>query len=168
MPILQSQLMYDQIFIVRSVLEVIRAEVRRAGRVETGGAMVGYEAHSNSLVVTHASGPGPKSELNPTNVLIDGQYAHSFCTRIFHDSGGRLDYVGDWHRHLGWSLRASGRDLQAMLTIAESQCCSVKYPVSAIYRLRPEHMVAYVLQNHRLKRVPLKWLDAAPHGQSVP
>jgi len=160
--------MYDQIFIVRSVLEVIRAEVRRAGRVETGGAMVGYQSPPNSLVITHASGPGPRSELNTTNVLIDGQYAHAFCTRLFDDSDGRLDYVGDWHRHLGWSLAASRRDLEAMLTIARSQCCSVKYPVSTIYRLRPEHMVAYALENHRLKRVRIKWLNTVAHGQSVP
>jgi len=130
--------------------------------------MVGYQSPSNSLVITHASGPGPRGELNPTNVLIDGQYAHAFCTRIFDDSGGQLDYVGDWHRHLGWSLAASDRDLEAMLTIAQSKCCSGKYPVSAIYRARPEHMVAYALQNRQLKRIRIKWLDTSPHGQSVP
>jgi len=160
--------MYDRIYIVRSVLEVIRAEVRRAGRVETGGAMVGYQSSLNSLVITHASGPGSRSELNPTNVLIDGQCAQAFCTRMFDSSGGQLDYVGDWHRHLGWSLAASDRDLEAMLTIGQSKCCSVKYPVSAIYRLRPEHMVAYALHDRRLKRVRIKWLDTAPHGQLVP
>lgn len=161
--------MYDRIFIIRNVLDVIRAEVKRAGKVETGGAMVGYhQSLSNSLVITHASGPGPKAELNPTNVLIDGQYAHDFCTRMFDDSGGQLDYVGDWHRHPGWSLAASDRDLQAMLTIEQSKCCSVQFPVSAIYRSRPEHMVTYALENRRLKRVRIKWLDTYPYGQSVP
>jgi integrative and conjugative element protein (TIGR02256 family) len=156
--------MYDQIFILRSVLEVVRAEVRLAGRVETGGAMVGFLSLPNSLVITHVSGPGPRGELNPTNVLIDGQYAYAFCTQMFDDSGGQLDYVGEWHRHPGWSLAASGQDLEAMLTISRSKCCSVKYPVSAIYRLQPERMVAYALENRRLKRVRIKWVDTAPRG----
>jgi integrative and conjugative element protein (TIGR02256 family) len=160
--------MYDQVLITRNVLEVIRAEVRGVGKVETGGAMVGYLEFPNSLVVTHASGPGPRAELNSTSVLIDGRYAHAFCTRLFEESGGRLDYVGDWHRHLGWSLESSDRDLEAMLTIARAKCCSVRYPVSAIYRLRPEHMIVYVLRARRLKRAPIRWLDAAPHGQLVP
>jgi integrative and conjugative element protein (TIGR02256 family) len=168
MPILQSQLTYDRVLIVRSVLEFIRAEVRRVGKVETGGALVGYQDGPKSLVVTNASGPGPRSELSPSHVLIDGQYADAFCTRIFENSRGRLDYVGDWHRHVGWSLAASSRDLQAMLAIKESGCCSVDYPVSAIYRLRPEHMVLYVLQGRSLKRVRTRWLDTVPHGQSGP
>jgi integrative and conjugative element protein (TIGR02256 family) len=159
--------MYDHVCIVRTVLESIRAEVRRVGRVETGGALVGYESHTNALILTHASGPGPKSELSRTNVLIDGQYAQAFCTQLFDGSGGRLDYVGDWHRHVGWSLEASEQDLEAMLIIAQSQCCSSRYPVSTIYRLRPERLVAYVLKDKQLQRARVKWLDIDPHGQLV-
>jgi integrative and conjugative element protein (TIGR02256 family) len=160
--------MYDHVFILRSVLETIRAEVRRVGRVETGGVVVGYESHANTLVLTHASGPGPRSELSRTDVLIDGKYAQAFCNRHFDGSGGRLDYVGDWHRHVGWSLEASEQDLEAMLVIAQSKCCSSNYPLSAIYRSRPERLVAYVLKDKRLQRVRVKWLDIDPHGQLVP
>ena len=157
--------MYDCILMVRSVLDSIRAEVKSAGRVETGGPMVGYESEENRLVVTHVCGPGPRAVLNRTSVVIDGQHAHAFCSQLFRESNGRLDYVGDWHRHPGWSLAASEQDLEAMLTIAHAKCCSTKYPASAIYRLRPEGIATYVLYDRRLKPVRLKWLDRIPHGQ---
>jgi integrative and conjugative element protein (TIGR02256 family) len=154
--------MYKHVFIVRSILDVIRAEVRRAGRRETGGALVGYLSPESTLFVTHASGPGPRAQLQLTSVLIDGQYAHEFCTRIFTSSGGRLDYVGDWHRHLGWSLAASDQDLEAMLTISDSNCCSLPYPLTAIYRSFPERMVTHALNNRRLRPVAMNWLDKIP------
>jgi len=160
--------MYERILMFRSVLDTIRAEVKCTGKVETGGAMVGYEAPDDSLVVTHVCGPGPRAVLSRMSVLVDGQHAHAFCSRIFRESNGRLDYVGDWHRHLGWSLASSEQDLQAMLTIAQAKCCSAKYPVSAIYRLRPEGIKAYLLRNGRLVPVRVKWVDRTPHGQLVP
>jgi integrative and conjugative element protein (TIGR02256 family) len=159
--------MYDRILILRSVLDSIRAEVKSAGKVETGGAMVGYEGHDNSLVVTHASGPGPRAKLSRMSVLIDGNHAHAFCSRIFRESNGRLDYVGDWHRHVGWSLASSEQDLEAMLTIAEAKCCSAKYPVSLIYRLRPQGVKAYALHDLKLVPVRVKWVERTPHGQCV-
>lgn len=151
--------MYSQILVLPSVLDTIRREVRLAPRTETGGALVGYLDCSGILIVTDACGPGPRAELKRMSVLIDGQYAHKFCTEVFNRSSGHLDYVGDWHRHLGWSLKASAQDLNAMLTIEESKCCSVPYPITAIYRCIPEHMVTYALADQMLKRVKMRWGD---------
>ena len=84
-------MIYESVLILRSVLDVIRTEVKKAPRTETGGALAGY-LHENHVVVTHACGPGPRAELKRTSVLIDGQYADAFCTRLFKQSHGRIDH----------------------------------------------------------------------------
>lgn len=157
---MSKAIIYERVLILQSVLDFIRAEVRKAPRVETGGALAGYLSRENRVTITHACGPGPRAELKRTSVLIDGQHAHAFCTQLFKQSGGRLDYVGDWHRHPGWSLKTSDQDLDAMLTIKESNCCSLPYPITAIYRSTPEKLLTYALIGEKLKRVPSKWVCA--------
>ena len=147
---------------LRSVLAVIRAEVRLSPKTETGGALVGYLAREGTLVITNACGPGPRADLGRTSVMIDGQHAAAFCTRMYKDSGGRLDYVGDWHRHPAFSLAASEQDIEAMLTIQKAGCCSVPYPVSAIYRSLPEKLAIYCLVKNQLEKMPLSWIDSLP------
>jgi integrative and conjugative element protein (TIGR02256 family) len=153
---------YSHAILLESVMTTIRFEVAKAPKVETGGALAGYITSENLLIITHASGPGPRAELRPTSVLIDGQHAHRFCTNLHERSSGRLDYVGDWHRHPGWSpLRASDQDLSAMMTIKEANCCSVPFPITAIYRSRPEKLIMYALNGEVLQKIGVTIVTAS-------
>lgn len=137
-------MIYRHIFIVRSVLMTIRQEIGRARWTETGGPLVGYISEDEALVVTHAGGPGPKSVLTHSSVLIDGEYAQGFCTKVNREWSGRIDYVGDWHRHPGWSIYPSDRDIEAMKIMATFSDCPIKHPISLIYRRLPEKWATYV------------------------
>jgi integrative and conjugative element protein (TIGR02256 family) len=156
-------MIYRHVFIVQSVLTTIRKEVRRARFTETGGPLVGYVSEDQALVVTHASGPGPRAKLGPFSVLVDGRHAQRFCDRMSQRTEGRIDYVGDWHRHLGWSLKASSDDLRAMRKVAAFEYCPIKNPASLIYRSLPEGYNIYVLNERNL-------LESSPHSllTSVP
>jgi integrative and conjugative element protein (TIGR02256 family) len=156
---------YCHVILFESVLRVIRSEVSQSPKVETGGALVGYLTPENLLIITHACGPGPRAELRPASVLIDGRHAGRFCTDLYKRSNGRLDYVGDWHKHPAWSpLRASDQDLSAMMTIKDSNCCSVPFPVSLIYRPFPERLVIFALSGESLHPVTMTLIrrDATP------
>ena len=156
-------MIYRHVFIVQSVLTTIRREVRRARFTETGGPFVGYVSEDQALVVTHAAGPGPRAKLSPFSVLIDGKYAQRFCDRISRRTEGRIDYVGDWHRHLGWSLKASNDDLRAMKKMAAFEYCPVTNPASLIYRSFPEGHNIYVLNDEGLfESYPLSLLTSVP------
>jgi integrative and conjugative element protein (TIGR02256 family) len=156
---MRNAVSYRQILFQKNVLDLIRREVKKSPNTETGGALIGYLAQDNCVIVTDACGPGPRAELKRYSVLIDGKYTSAFCDRIFEQSRGKLDYIGDWHRHPGWSLRSSSQDLTAMHTIRDSGCCSIPYPITAIYRRRPEKIIAYVFSADRLKRVKMTWID---------
>ncbi len=163
---MQKSIIYQRILIQRNVLDLIRLEIKKSPRTETGGALVGYLSQDNCVIVTDACGPGPRAELKRYSVLIDGKYTSAFCNRIFEESGGRLDYVGDWHRHPGWSLSTSPQDLDAMVTIKESNCCSIPFPITAIYRTIPEKLITYVFSDEKLKRVKMKWIETVTVDQS--
>ena len=143
-------MIYRHVFVLASVLLVIRREVGRHRWTETGGPLAGYVSEDHALVVTHAAGPGRRGQRNLFSVVIDGADAQAFCDAVYRESGGLFDYVGDWHRHVGWSLNHSRRDTAAMRQVAEHEHCPIQNPVSLIYRTFPEKFVVYVLNDEQL------------------
>ena len=135
---------FERVIVLRECISIIRDESRKAQYTETGGPLVGYIAPNRILIVTNAAGPGPKAKLERYNVTIDGESAQTFCDRILRESEGRQDYVGDWHKHPGISLRPSNDDTIAMETMANFACSPTKHPISLIYRIFPQAFKVYV------------------------
>ena len=107
-------------------------EMRKTCMTETGGALVGH-LDGHHLVVTNASGPGPRAELRLRSVEIDGEHAERFCATARSKTNGLDDYVGDWHCHVGYSLRPSRLDYEAMKIMAEFAFSPTSHPVSLIW-----------------------------------
>jgi len=135
---------FNRVKILPKCLSVFRAESRKARCVETGGPLVGYVATDGVLVVSDATGPGPKARLEHYSVTIDGEYAQKFCDQNNRESDGRIDYVGDWHRHPGISLKPSEHDISAMKVMANFEFSPTKHPISLIYRRWPQAFQVYV------------------------
>jgi integrative and conjugative element protein (TIGR02256 family) len=135
---------FDRVILMPKCLSVIRVESRKARYVETGGPLVGYVAKGDVLVVTDADGPGPKAKMERFSVTIDGEHAQKFCDRSSRESGGNIDYIGDWHKHTGISLRPSEQDILAMKTMANFEFSPTKHPISLIYRRLPQAWQVYV------------------------
>jgi len=93
--------------------------------------MVGYVTHENELVITDVSGPGLNGRRMPFNVTVDGEHSKQFSDRAFRDSGGKLDFVGDWHSHPSICIRPSEGDRLAMKLLADTPGL-VSNPVSLI------------------------------------
>lgn len=134
---------FDRVILLPTCMSVIRAESRKARGIETGGPLVGYLAENGALIVTGAAGPGPRGRCEQYAVMIDGEYAQKFCDRAHHESCGRIDYVGDWHKHPGFSLSPSTHDVSAIKTMAEFEYSPTRYPISLIYRSWPQSWQVY-------------------------
>ena len=134
---------FNRIIILPKCLSVIKAESYKKLLVETGGPLVGYIT-GDDLVVADAAGPGPKARRERFSVTIDGEYAQKFCDRMSRESDGKIDYVGDWHKHTGISLRPSGQDVSAMKTMANFEFSPTKHPISMINRILPKAFQIYV------------------------
>lgn len=120
------------IVIEPAVLSFIKEAMAKVSGTETGGALVGH-VQNGELIVTSASGPGPRAKLEAYGVVIDGEYAGRFCDEARHRSFGRDDYIGDWHCHPGKSLKPSHWDHDAMATMAEFAASPTRQPASIIW-----------------------------------
>jgi len=146
--------MYRQIFVSNRCMGVIQREVSIAKGTETGGSLVGYQTVDSALVITDACGPGPKAILKRTSVQIDGAFSDIFCKASRVASNGAYDYVGDWHRHTGWSLDPSEADNAAMKKMSDWASCPSRPLVSLIYRKWPKGCRVYAFTARMLTPVP--------------
>ena len=134
---------FNRAIVLPKCLSIIKVESLKARFVETGGPLVGC-VRAGILLITDATGPGPKAMLEPFSVTIDGVHAQKFCDKANRKSQGEIDYVGDWHKHPGISLRPSGHDVAAMRTMANFEFSPTRHPVSLIYRRWPQSFLVYV------------------------
>lgn len=135
--------MIELVVVENRVFSTTSREMRKARMTETGGPLVGH-LDGHHLLVTGASGPGPRADLRLRSVEIDGAHAERFCASVRRKTNGVDDYIGDWHCHVGYSLRPSRLDYEAMKTMAEFPSSPTLTPVSLIWSKWSAKVSAYV------------------------
>lgn len=124
---------WHRVVLERAAYEMIAKESAQCGRLETGGVLLGrVDAETGVLVIRHATGPGPNAVHQEHDFLRDVQYCQSEIDRMHSESGGAIDYVGEWHRHREKELRLSSTDRGSLLGIAGSPSYHVARPVMLI------------------------------------
>lgn len=109
------------IIIEECVLEFIEAESRKSPKTETGGVVAGRGSLTEGWVVlTHASGPGPKAKRTRSSFARDKDYCQAFLNRAAAESQGEIDYLGEWHKHHEAEPWPSGTDVRTTADIARS------------------------------------------------
>lgn len=158
--------MVTHVFLHRRVLERFRTECRLAKGCETGGPLAGYCTTNGHIVVTHGGGPGPYARLRRHAVFLDGMDTWNWLEQVYSLTGGKVWFVGDWHRHVGYSLMPSYKDHLATRTLAEYPDYNMPHALSVIYRTRTwkyqEAVAVYTWTGTCL--VPVAWCWWEPTG----
>ncbi len=113
--------------ILRQALDVIRREALMLD-VETGGILVGARSEDGdgSMLVTHATPPGPRAEHGEAFFQRDVEYQQKTLNELHRRYG--VQYLGEWHKHPRSLCTPSGGDLAGVKELlADSD-----YGVSAI------------------------------------
>jgi integrative and conjugative element protein (TIGR02256 family) len=97
-------------------------QVRRAGRNETGGVLVGRIEEDGTARIVDASGAGPRAVETPDRFDRDVAYCQRWIeARV---RSGRCAYVGEWHSHTSGEARPSALDAESLsgIACADSYC----------------------------------------------
>lgn len=86
----------NNIYICRYALKAIIEEVSKSPHSETGGILIGYKS-KDSVVVVHATGPGPKAFKSRFLLVLDTHHIRKEL-RFFEDIHN-FGYEGSWHKH---------------------------------------------------------------------
>lgn len=79
-------------------LQKMRTKATVFHPLETGGVLLGWRSKQDCVVVD-VCGPGPRALHGRHRFLPDHKWQVSQIQRIFLESNGDIDYLGDWHTH---------------------------------------------------------------------
>lgn len=112
MPDIQPVDFPGQVFVAEAVWTRVRRETARFRFRETGGVLFGYR-DDESLVITEATGPGPRARHRRTWFEPDTAYCQAQLSIVYQRTGGAVSYLGEWHTHPCGSTRPSQQDLKS-------------------------------------------------------
>jgi integrative and conjugative element protein (TIGR02256 family) len=108
-------------------------KAQRAGKVETGGILLGYwAANSTQPVICNIVGPGPKADHQPTRFRPDQGFHLKEIARAYRESNGSVRYLGDWHSHPQGTTELSARDVRTLGRISRYAAARVTTPLMLI------------------------------------
>ncbi|TNC09201.1 hypothetical protein FF100_26910 [Methylobacterium terricola] len=126
-----------KILLPRSILAQWTDELRRAGRREIGGVLMGEAVARDTFRVAEASvqrGGG-----TATSFVRDPEHHGAVIRAFFLKTGGdytRFNYLGEWHSHPSFPTRPSGDDLAAMHELLAEGRIGATFACLLIVRLR--------------------------------
>ena len=89
--------------------------VPRRSLRETGGILLGtYQ--SETAVVSHVTGPGPRARRTCWSVTFDHEYLQAEQDRLM-DNAPSLCFLGDWHYHPWGRGQMSRTDMETLLSL---------------------------------------------------
>ena len=108
------------ISITERVLGFIEGQACLATKEETGGIIGGLgSVEEGSVVVSHASDGGPSAKRKRYFFSRDTVYCQKVVDVWASQSDGKVDYLGEWHKHFEDDPKPSITDLQTLKTIAD-------------------------------------------------
>ncbi len=138
-----------------SIVETLQRACERKAPCETGGVLVGHVDGDGRTVVTAVVGPGPNALHSRNRFQRDGEYTQAEVDRLYHESEGRVDYIGEWHSHPD-AGGPSHIDRHAMSWISDDPRYSSREPLLIIMervRRREWQLRAYRWVQQRLVEV---------------
>jgi integrative and conjugative element protein (TIGR02256 family) len=124
--------MFDRVLIDAGARSALSAHVNAEPLRETGGILLGYEVDERTLRVTAVSPPGPRAIKMRYFFRRDTRFLQRWLERRHELSGGRDDYVGEWHVHHALDAPPSCVDRNALWRIARKANYPTSTPVLVI------------------------------------
>lgn len=132
-----------EVFITEEAIDKMKYEAKNAGRVETGGILIGYRSETGNLVVIEATEPGPNAVCTESRFERDIEYCQKKLTESSIRLGLKGQYVGEWHFHPKIGNQPSIRDIRSLSEIANQINYATDEPLMII--LSPEYELGFTL-----------------------
>lgn len=108
-----------QIKFSAQALSVFAAEIKKYGRIEAGGVLIGRIENGVALVEKATDG-GPNATHEEYFFQADKNYIDMLIDMEYANSGGKSVYLGEWHTHPQTKPEPSPKDLTSLEEIADS------------------------------------------------
>lgn len=161
-------------YISNKALDSIHRECRHHPDTETGGILVGFRPdgsvpNEDAVVITHATGPGPESQMSSGHFVKDTPYLQRELEILFQYH--QVNYLGVWHKHPASHSTPSSGDVAAAMEELDGGTVDLAELITpiAVSRSGIVEVHPHVISGGR--STPVDWRpvphDVLPNGRSV-
>jgi integrative and conjugative element protein (TIGR02256 family) len=125
-----------QLLVARPVIERLERELRRAGRKEIGGLLMGEHVRDELFRLVELS--VQRSGGDVACFIRRPEDHKEQLERFFADTGNdftRFNYMGEWHSHPSFDPLPSNTDIHTMQSIVEDPDAGVNFLVLMVCRM---------------------------------
>lgn len=116
---------------------------------ETGGILLGFEDES-TIYITHATEAGLNAKHSKCMFTREQTYCKHELDRIFVETNGRCDYIGEWHSH-PFNCSISLLDIISLISLALNPTNNIDNPILLININEGEHWQKEIFQCNGIK-----------------
>jgi len=136
---MQVSLLFEQ-----SVLNRIEIEANQRQPFESGGLLLGYRKPMG-LHIVDVTVPFPLDQMQKYLFAREDPLHQSYATKRWKESGGRFDWLGEWHSHPEEIPHPSGIDLKSWTTQGRGRELEQAYLIQGYRKPRIWHLGCDVL-----------------------
>lgn len=114
-----------------AALQALRGYRQRPRAAERGGVLAGYRS-GRHWVITHVSPPSARSLGGLFWVRRDRRDAQRFINRVFAETNGAVNYLGEWHTHPEARPTPSACDRKMLCDLLASSRLEIDFLLGAI------------------------------------
>lgn len=115
-----------------AVVAMLRAYRQRPRAAERGGVLAGCRLGPRRWAITHASPPSARSLAGLFWLRRDRRDAQRFINRVFAETHGAVNYLGEWHTHPEPDPIPSGHDRRMLDDLLGSSRLEINFLLGAI------------------------------------
>jgi integrative and conjugative element protein (TIGR02256 family) len=152
------------VWLTREVHDHMSGEAAAFAPLETGGVLVGWR-NGSDWIATGLIGAGPKAMHGRYAFVPDHAWQVKQLAEAFAESGGDLDYLGDWHTHPTGPVQMSVADRRTLRRIArrtENPLMIIMDPSASGGDVGAWHCKRVGWLSSKIELVPIRQFEAKP------
>lgn len=145
-----------QLLLAPQIAKRLKRELRRAGRREIGGLLMGEHVHDEVFRVVDIS--VQRSGGSHACFIRQPKDHEAHLKRFFASTGGdytRFNYLGEWHSHPSFEPVPSDTDMQTMQSIVNDPAVGANFLVLLIAKLASKKQIAVTATAFRAGTPPV-------------
>lgn len=89
------------LYIEKEAFNKMIVAAKRTPGIEAGGIILGKKASSwNKYIITDVGTPTNKDTQRPFSFIRNKENAQILTNRVWEESGGEINHIGEWHSHI--------------------------------------------------------------------
>ncbi len=115
-----------------ATVEFLRRYVQLGSALETGGVLAGFLRKDDVWILSHPMQPSPRNRAGRHWLKRHRSDAQKFVDKVYQETGGLVNYLGEWHTHPEPTPSPSLEDRKMLQDLLRTSRLEIRFLIGVI------------------------------------